>query len=115
MWNTGVWIDERSAQDEGAATGRLGRFNRRFEALGGARGGAGGDWMDTMVEAQREGGSSQQEKKKEKPKPEEAGKSKGVEKSKAEKSKAEKPKEGEKSKAGKPKEGEKPKAKAGKK
>lgn len=110
MWNTGVWIDERSAQDEGAATGRLGRFNRRFEALGGARGGAGGDWMDTIVEAQREGGSSQQEKKKEKPKPEEAGKSKGVEKSKAEK-----PKEGEKSKTGKSKEGEKSKAKAGKK
>ncbi|KAF8646653.1 hypothetical protein AX16_007151 [Volvariella volvacea WC 439] len=48
LWNTGVWTDERAIEEEGATTGRLGRFNRRFETLGGSVGSQ--SWMDEMVE-----------------------------------------------------------------
>jgi hypothetical protein len=42
MWNPGLWKSD-GAEEEGEVTGRLGRFNRRFEGLGGI--GEGVDWM----------------------------------------------------------------------
>ncbi|KAL0952960.1 hypothetical protein HGRIS_007171 [Hohenbuehelia grisea] len=48
LWNTGVWTDDQSVEEEGATTGRLGRFNRRFEGIGGA--GTDVDWMGGFQE-----------------------------------------------------------------
>jgi len=42
MWNPGLWKSD-GAEEEGEVTGRLGRFNRRFEGLGGM--GEEVDWM----------------------------------------------------------------------
>jgi len=36
LWNTGTWASGRGFEEESATTGRLGRFNRRFEGVGGA-------------------------------------------------------------------------------
>jgi hypothetical protein len=50
MWNSGVWAEEGAIEEEGAMTGRLGRFNRRFET------GKGMDWMQGVgVEESNEG------------------------------------------------------------
>lgn len=38
-----MWADEQALQDEASTTGRVGRFNRRFEGIGGAGGSV--DWM----------------------------------------------------------------------
>ncbi|KAK0476057.1 hypothetical protein IW261DRAFT_1299212, partial [Armillaria novae-zelandiae] len=35
VWNTGLWADEGAMEDEANAQGRLGRFNRRFDGVGG--------------------------------------------------------------------------------
>ncbi|KAJ7194671.1 hypothetical protein GGX14DRAFT_678192 [Mycena pura] len=43
MWNTGMWADGRGLEEESETTGRLGRFNRRFDGIGGA--GENVDWM----------------------------------------------------------------------
>ncbi len=43
VWNTGLWADEGAMEDEANAQGRLGRFNRRFDGVGGA--GSDIDWM----------------------------------------------------------------------
>ncbi|KAK0200943.1 hypothetical protein DFS33DRAFT_1090643 [Desarmillaria ectypa] len=43
VWNTGLWADEGAMEDEANAQGRLGRFNRRFDGVGGA--GSEIDWM----------------------------------------------------------------------
>jgi hypothetical protein len=43
VWNSGVWAEEGAVEEEGALTGRLGRFNRRFEDVG-------MDWMEGVVE-----------------------------------------------------------------
>jgi hypothetical protein len=48
VWNTRQWSNDRGVEEEGALTGRLGRFNRRFEELG-AEGTS--EWMDQMVES----------------------------------------------------------------
>ncbi|KAG7098895.1 hypothetical protein E1B28_000795 [Marasmius oreades] len=45
VWNTHLWADDQAVQDEASTTGRLGRFNRRFEGIGGA-GGEQVDWMN---------------------------------------------------------------------
>ncbi|KAG5650644.1 hypothetical protein H0H81_011511 [Sphagnurus paluster] len=52
-WNTAAWADDRGVEEEGAMTGRLGRFNRRFEELGQDRdsGSAGAGWMDELVQS----------------------------------------------------------------
>ncbi|TFK59644.1 hypothetical protein BDN72DRAFT_822103 [Pluteus cervinus] len=51
LWNTGVWTGDRSVEEEGAVTGRLGRFKRKFEELGGTGGGgAAATWLDDIVE-----------------------------------------------------------------
>ncbi|KAF8881548.1 hypothetical protein CPB85DRAFT_1197927, partial [Mucidula mucida] len=34
IWNTYLWADEGAMEDEANTTGRLGRFNRRFEGVG---------------------------------------------------------------------------------
>lgn len=47
MWNPGMWKSE-GAEEEGEVTGRLGRFKRRFEGLGGS--GADVDWMGGEVQ-----------------------------------------------------------------
>ncbi|KAF8063983.1 hypothetical protein FPV67DRAFT_196654 [Lyophyllum atratum] len=47
VWNTGTWSDDRGVEEEGAMTGRLGRFNRKFEELG--QDNEGSDWMDNLV------------------------------------------------------------------
>lgn len=49
MWNTGVWSNDRGVEEEGATTGRLGRFNRKFEELGADVGDA--SWMESVVES----------------------------------------------------------------
>ncbi|RDB23902.1 hypothetical protein Hypma_009260 [Hypsizygus marmoreus] len=49
VWNTGQWSDDRGVEEEGALTGRLGRFNRRFEELGQDPDSA--NWMDVLVES----------------------------------------------------------------
>ncbi|TFL01771.1 hypothetical protein BDV98DRAFT_529700 [Pterulicium gracile] len=36
VWNTSMWTDEMSMEEENAHKGRLGRFNRRFESVSGA-------------------------------------------------------------------------------
>jgi len=41
-WNPGMWKSD-STEEESAVTGRLGRFNRRFEGLGGHNSDV--DWM----------------------------------------------------------------------
>jgi hypothetical protein len=33
MWNSGVWADDSTAEEEGETAGRLGRFQRKFEEL----------------------------------------------------------------------------------
>lgn len=43
LWNSGVWA-EGGAEEEGESTGRLGRFNRRFDL--GTEDGA--DWMNAQ-------------------------------------------------------------------
>ncbi|KAF9495079.1 hypothetical protein BDN71DRAFT_1447955, partial [Pleurotus eryngii] len=53
MWNTGVWMDEQSIEEEGATTGRLGRFNRRFVGMGGS--GKEVNWMEDLC--MRSGGT----------------------------------------------------------
>jgi len=47
MWNTGAWTDDLGIEEEGATTGRLGRFNRKFEGIGGAGGDV--DWMEGVA------------------------------------------------------------------
>lgn len=47
IWNTGASGD-RAMEEEGATTGRLGRFNRRFEELGADV--ADVSWMENVVE-----------------------------------------------------------------
>jgi hypothetical protein len=37
-----VWAAEGAVEEEGAMTGRLGRFNRRFEGVKGM------DWMESV-------------------------------------------------------------------
>ncbi|KAJ8522679.1 hypothetical protein ONZ45_g768 [Pleurotus djamor] len=44
LWNSGVWMDEHNVEEEAATTGRLGRFNRRFDGIGGS--GEEVDWME---------------------------------------------------------------------
>ncbi|KAJ7099469.1 hypothetical protein B0H15DRAFT_547903 [Mycena belliarum] len=44
LWNTGMWADGRGIEEENESTGRLGRFNRKFEDIGGA--GKPVDWME---------------------------------------------------------------------
>ncbi|KAJ7284728.1 hypothetical protein C8J57DRAFT_1051898 [Mycena rebaudengoi] len=44
LWNTGMWADGRGLEEESETTGRLGRFNRKFEGIGGARSEV--DWME---------------------------------------------------------------------
>lgn len=46
LWNAATWKAENAEEDE--VTGRLGRFNRRFEGLGGH--GEGVDWMGELPE-----------------------------------------------------------------
>ncbi|KAF8332461.1 hypothetical protein F5887DRAFT_889512 [Amanita rubescens] len=36
VWNTRMWLTDSTMEDEEQATGRLGRFRRRFEGLGSA-------------------------------------------------------------------------------
>ena len=49
IWNTGLWSDDRAVEEEGATTGRLGRFNRKFEELGADV--ADVSWMENVVES----------------------------------------------------------------
>ncbi|KAJ7894578.1 hypothetical protein B0H13DRAFT_1719251 [Mycena leptocephala] len=44
LWNTGMWADGGGLEEESETTGRLGRFNRKFDGIGGA--GEDVDWMD---------------------------------------------------------------------
>ncbi|KAJ7361003.1 hypothetical protein DFH08DRAFT_363081 [Mycena albidolilacea] len=44
LWNTGMWADGRGMEEESETTGRLGRFNRKFDGVGGK--GEDVDWMD---------------------------------------------------------------------
>lgn len=46
LWNTGTWADGRGFEEESATTGRLGRFNRKFEGIGGA--GISVDFMESV-------------------------------------------------------------------
>jgi len=46
VWNPGMWKSD-GAEEESEVTGRLGRFNRRFEGLGGI--GQDVDWMGEEV------------------------------------------------------------------
>ncbi|KIK67595.1 hypothetical protein GYMLUDRAFT_785114 [Collybiopsis luxurians FD-317 M1] len=43
VWNTALWADDQAVEDELNTTGRVGRFNRRFDGIGGAGGNV--DWM----------------------------------------------------------------------
>ncbi|KAJ7665654.1 hypothetical protein B0H17DRAFT_288340 [Mycena rosella] len=43
LWNTGMWADGRGLEEESETTGRLGRFNRKFEGIGGS---GQVDWME---------------------------------------------------------------------
>ncbi|KAK1221749.1 hypothetical protein PQX77_015448 [Marasmius sp. AFHP31] len=54
IWNTHLWADDQAVQDEASTTGRLGRFNRRFEGIGGA-GGEQVDWMKDTGDMKLEG------------------------------------------------------------
>lgn len=45
MYNTGVWALEGVEEEEGT-TGRLGRFNRKFEGITGT-----GDWLEEVTRA----------------------------------------------------------------
>lgn len=56
VWNTGAWSDDRGIEEEGATTGRLGRFNRKFEDLGQNAGGS--DWMQNIIESGAEAGGT---------------------------------------------------------
>ncbi|KAG6836914.1 hypothetical protein H0H93_001280 [Arthromyces matolae] len=47
VWNTGAWSDARGVEEESSMTGRLGRFNRKFEEIG--KDETSGDWMDALV------------------------------------------------------------------
>ena len=47
VWNTRQWSNDRGIEEESALTGRLGRFNRRFEDLGEQKSG----WIDDMIES----------------------------------------------------------------
>ena len=49
IWNTGVWSDDHAVEEEGATTGRLGRFHRKFEELG--LDVADVTWMENVVES----------------------------------------------------------------
>ncbi|KAJ7053986.1 hypothetical protein C8F01DRAFT_1374883 [Mycena amicta] len=44
IWNTAMWSDGRGLEEESETTGRLGRFNRRFDGIGGS--GDNVDWME---------------------------------------------------------------------
>lgn len=50
-WNPGMWKSD-STEEESAVTGRLGRFNRRFEGLGGHNSDV--DWMAPGEEPPKE-------------------------------------------------------------
>jgi len=50
MWNTGMW-KIGGAEEESEVTGRLGRFNRRFDGLGGR--GEDVDWMGEQEEEEK--------------------------------------------------------------
>ncbi|KAK7035509.1 hypothetical protein VNI00_011802 [Paramarasmius palmivorus] len=45
IWNTYLWADAEASQEEASTTGRLGRFNRRFEGIGGGQGQS-QEWME---------------------------------------------------------------------
>ncbi|KAF7302870.1 hypothetical protein MKEN_01249200 [Mycena kentingensis (nom. inval.)] len=45
IWNTFMWADGRGIEEENEATGRMGRFNRRFVGIGSAKDGM--DWMES--------------------------------------------------------------------
>lgn len=62
IWNSGQWSDARAVEDEGAMTGRLGRFNRRFEELGSDVGDV--SWMEDVVESTGVSASERPAKKK---------------------------------------------------
>ncbi|KAG6890197.1 hypothetical protein C0992_002854 [Termitomyces sp. T32_za158] len=47
VWNTGTWSNARGVEEEMSMTGRLGRFNRRFEEIG--KDNTSSDWMDDLV------------------------------------------------------------------
>ncbi|KAF8637457.1 hypothetical protein AX17_002802 [Amanita inopinata Kibby_2008] len=47
IWNTSLWLSDKGIEEEMAETGRLGRFNRKFEGLGSAVSDAG--WMEEMA------------------------------------------------------------------
>ncbi|KAG6813175.1 hypothetical protein H0H92_013295 [Tricholoma furcatifolium] len=49
VWNTGAWSDEKGVEEEGAMTGRLGRFNRKFEEI--SKDEKSGDWMADLVQS----------------------------------------------------------------
>ncbi|KAK7063639.1 hypothetical protein R3P38DRAFT_7316 [Favolaschia claudopus] len=53
LWNTGMWADGRGLEEESETTGRLGRFNRKFEGIGGA--GTQVDWMEGTDQLQAAG------------------------------------------------------------
>jgi hypothetical protein len=55
MWNSAIWANDKGAEEESETTGRLGRFQRRYEEL---------DWdnLDMPVE-QQEGRVNEREKK----------------------------------------------------
>ncbi|THU79471.1 hypothetical protein K435DRAFT_736909 [Dendrothele bispora CBS 962.96] len=48
-WNTYMWADDQAVEDEANTTGRVGRFNRRFEGIGG-HGDKQMDWAGSMKE-----------------------------------------------------------------
>jgi len=50
VWNPGMWQRD-GAEEESEVTGRLGRFNRRFEGLGGI--GQEVDWMSEETEGEK--------------------------------------------------------------
>ena len=54
VWNTRQWSNDRGIEEESALTGRLGRFNRRFEDLGEQN----SEWIDDMVESSPQAGGS---------------------------------------------------------
>ncbi|KAK7455266.1 hypothetical protein VKT23_011138 [Stygiomarasmius scandens] len=49
-WNTYMWADDQAVEDEANTTGRVGRFNRRFEGIGG-HGEEQMDWAESVREA----------------------------------------------------------------
>jgi hypothetical protein len=57
MWNSGFWADDMVADDEGETTGRLGRFQRKFEEL---------DWSSFDMGVEEKGSGKDKRKDNEK-------------------------------------------------